>query len=176
MTGGKWKYNQDRTAKDPRGLGISGTEAWGEVYAIVSGDGELFVGFVLDEDDARLAAASPAMLDALKQVREWAAQMGGWDAPCWDAVHSAIADATGDEPPAARPRLSDKLVTLIIRAVKTFGTYDPDRIMVLFEEDLDDREYTTASMFLRWVHVNGRTFGHGNVQEVFAECHDAIGV
>lgn len=102
MTGGEWRYNQDRTAKDPRGLGISGTDAWGKVFAIV--DGDRFVGFVLDEDDARVAAAAPEMLEALKQVRAWAEMMGGWDAPCWKRVRAAIADAEGRSRVGARIR------------------------------------------------------------------------
>ncbi len=45
-----WKVEEETKADDPRGLGIDGTSSWGKVYSIVND--ELFVGFVLQREDA----------------------------------------------------------------------------------------------------------------------------
>jgi len=36
-----------------------------------------------------------ALLQAAKAVKEWEAMMGGWEAPCWDALDAAIAKCEG---------------------------------------------------------------------------------
>lgn len=58
---------------------------------------------------------------------------------------------------------------LISEGVKTFGTYDPDKILVAFEESLYIHEIEEIVSFLKWVHENKKTFGHGNYEVVFAE-------
>lgn len=50
----------------------------------------------------RLAAAAPEMLGALRGLLEWAAQMGGWEAPCWRRAEMVVEsldyeDETEDE-------------------------------------------------------------------------------
>ena len=50
------------------------------------------------EEDIYLIPAQRAavsMLEALKELREWAANMGGWEAPCWAQAGDAIAEAEG---------------------------------------------------------------------------------
>lgn len=41
----------------------------------------------------RVHRAGPAMLKALKALVEWAAHMGGWDAPAWKQAEQAIRQA-----------------------------------------------------------------------------------
>jgi hypothetical protein len=118
------------------------------------------------------------MLTLLKQTRDWIE----CNEPAWDEMGKLLSatmvkqnldDAIQEI--EAEGNLTPKLESLMFRAIKTFGTYDPDKIMVLFEEDLNDREYAFVSTFLRWVHINGKTFGSGNIREVLAECESAIG-
>jgi hypothetical protein len=58
---------------------------------------------------------------------------------------------------------------LIASGVKMLGTYDPDEIFGVFIEDLLISQADTIEQFLRWVHENGKCFGSGNYEEVFAE-------
>lgn len=68
-----------------------------------------------------------------------------------------------------RLQLSERLQSLIHRGVKTFGTYDPEEVIVLFEEELTLDELEAAKGFLGWVHENGKTFGRGNINKVWRE-------
>lgn len=45
--------------------------------------------------NARLIAAAPEMLAALKSAIEWAEYTGGWDGDAWSEIRAAIAKATG---------------------------------------------------------------------------------
>lgn len=65
-------------------------------------------------------------------------------------------------------RLSDKVATLIRRAVNSSGSYDPNDCMFMFEEELTIKQADQAHAFLTWVHENGKKFGH-NILEVYAE-------
>lgn len=60
------------------------------------------------------------------------------------------------------------LLTLLRRAVKSMGTYEPNECVVFIEEDLDYEEAMVARDFLRWCVDNEKTFGW-NIAEVFAE-------
>lgn len=66
-------------------------------------------------------------------------------------------------------KLSKKLETLLLMAVKQCGSYDPDEALSYIEESLTLPECKTATAFLGWIHANGKTFGHGNIQERFTE-------
>ena len=44
--------------------------------------------------NARLIAAAPALLDALRSLVEWEGIMGGFDSTRWDEARQAIAAAT----------------------------------------------------------------------------------
>jgi len=48
---------------------------------------------LLDEQDvenARLIAAAPELRTVLAGLVEWAACMGGWEAPCWREAHAVL--------------------------------------------------------------------------------------
>lgn len=59
--------------------------------------------------------------------------------------------------------------SLISRGVKTHGSYDPNEIFYMFEEELYTDEVDEISDFLQWCHDNKKYFGHGNYEERFAE-------
>ena len=42
-------------------------------------------------------AAGPELLIAAREMLEWSARMGGFKAPCWDGLCSAVAQATAEE-------------------------------------------------------------------------------
>ena len=46
-------------------------------------------------EDSQLIAAAPALLDSLKELTDWAAQMGGWESPAWERARAAVAQAQG---------------------------------------------------------------------------------
>lgn len=71
--------------------------------------------------------------------------------------------------PNRMKRLSLHNYTLIEQAVKVHGTFDPRVISYFFIEHLRVKDAVPIFNFLKWVHDNGKTFGHGNYQEVFAE-------
>jgi len=57
--------------------------------------------------------------------------------------------------------------TMISEGVKTIGTFNPEKIFFIFEEDLYVNESDTIYAFLNWCHQNNRTFGSGNYEEMF---------
>jgi len=59
---------------------------------------------------------------------------------------------------------------LILDAVKSSGTYDPDKTMrYLDDEQLTTDEFYNIQDFLGWAHENGREFGHGNIDVLYKE-------
>lgn len=66
-------------------------------------------------------------------------------------------------------QLGDRNYVLIERGAKMFGTLEPDRILPAFEESLYIDEAEEVVAFLQWCHNNGRTIGHGNYEQVFAD-------
>lgn len=59
----------------------------------VTGDGSLQ--FPLTVQQCPMHAAAPALLDSLKELTDWAAQMGGWESPAWERARAAVAQAEG---------------------------------------------------------------------------------
>jgi hypothetical protein len=55
----------------------------------------------------------------------------------------------------------------IAKGAKTFGTFDPQEIFPVFEEQLKVDEAPVVWDFLNWVHTGGHTFGYGNYEQVF---------
>lgn len=72
-------------------------------------------------------------------------------------------------------KLGRHLYQHIERGAKTTGTHDPDVAMGIYEEQLTIAEYKMVEAFLRWCHENGKTFGHGNYEQRFAEWQKATG-
>jgi hypothetical protein len=66
-------------------------------------------------------------------------------------------------------QLSQRLYTLISKAVNIEGTFNPDEILYLFEEDLTSKEYAVVVPFLKWCHENNKGFGKSNYNERFQE-------
>ena len=66
-------------------------------------------------------------------------------------------------------KLGRRNYVLIANAVNTVGTYDPNEILYLFEEDLYTHEYREIIAFLKWCHENQKHFGFGNYEERFYE-------
>lgn len=72
-------------------------------------------------------------------------------------------------------KLGEGNYALISRGVKTVGTYNPDEILFMFEEDLYTDEYEEIIDFLKWCHENNKGFGHGNYEERFSEFKKEVG-
>ena len=43
-------------------------------------------------DQVEHVTASPSLVQAAQDVLEWAAQMGGWEAPCWERLRLAVGE------------------------------------------------------------------------------------
>lgn len=58
-------------------------------------------------DQVEHVADSPSLVQAAKDVLEWAAQMGGWEAPCWERLRVAVREAAtqGESPDSAEAAL-----------------------------------------------------------------------
>ena len=65
--------------------------------------------------------------------------------------------------------MNRKCEALLLNAVSSTGSYDPDDCMYKIEESLTAAEYKTVSGFLTWCHKNGKSFGSGNLEKVFVE-------
>ena len=66
-------------------------------------------------------------------------------------------------------QLGDRNYAIISRGVSTLGTYDPEKIFFLFEEDLLMNEGEDIYDFLLWCHTKDRTFGFRNYEAVFKD-------
>jgi len=113
------------------------------------------------------------------------------DDTCWTPIagcdewlqhgYEALLVWTNNEIPEPEQTYNDGYLTSaeihhIIDAVKTEGSYDPDSIMYLFEEWLTHKSYQRVYDFLGWVSYNNKTFGHGNIQQVYHEFALATGL
>ena len=65
--------------------------------------------------------------------------------------------------------LTPHLYALLETSLKMRGTYEPSEALCFIEDKLTVEEYDGLSGFLQWVHDNGKHFGHGNYNEVYAE-------
>lgn len=54
---------------------------------------------------------------------------------------------------------------MIREAVQMEGSFDPDKIMFIFEEMLTMQEAISIRRFLNWVVQNNKPFGSGNIGE-----------
>ncbi|MHC4504176.1 MAG: hypothetical protein ACYTFI_12785 [Planctomycetota bacterium] len=64
-------------------------------------------------DQVEHVTASPPLVQAAKDVLEWAAQMGGWEAPCWERLRQAVREAAaqGESPGSAEAVPGRSIVT-----------------------------------------------------------------
>ncbi len=46
-------------------------------------------------DQVEYVADPPSLVRAAQDVIEWAAQMGGWEAPCWERLRLAVGEHRG---------------------------------------------------------------------------------
>ena len=46
-------------------------------------------------DQVEHVADPPSLVRAAQDVLEWAAQMGGWEAPCWERLRLAVGEPFG---------------------------------------------------------------------------------
>lgn len=61
------------------------------------------------------------------------------------------------------------LYSMIAKALKCEGTYNPAKVLPHIEEDLTKEEYHILGDFLKWCHVKQKPFGHGNYNTRFLE-------
>ena len=80
-----------------------------------------------------------------------------------------------------RDQLSERVFLLISQGVRAFGTYDPDEIMPMIEEELTVDEHDRVAAYLKWVHAaddgdegNARGFGHSTYRVRYAEFLDQL--
>lgn len=66
-------------------------------------------------------------------------------------------------------KLGARNYALISSGVKARGSYNPDEILFMFEEQLYVNQIDEIIAFLKWVHDNDKGFGSSNYEEVFAE-------
>jgi len=57
----------------------------------------------------------------------------------------------------------------IKQRVSHLGTYNPNEILVMFEEDLYVKDVEEIYNFLNWVDNNEKYFGSGNYEQAFKE-------
>lgn len=62
---------------------------------------------------------------------------------------------------------------ILIDAVKTTGSYNPDDSMFIFEENITPNEYYVLRCFLSFIHENKLGFGSGNIDSRFEEFKSA---
>ncbi len=70
--------------------------------------------------------------------------------------------------------LGTRNYALLEEAIKICGSYDPKVCLTYCEERLYVSEYEEIEAFLLWVHINCRTIGHGNYEEVFRDFKEAM--
>jgi hypothetical protein len=86
------------------------------VYEINSGSGHVasIAGWThfaticpITDANAELICKAPAMLRVLKDLLEWAAFTGGWNAPCWEQATAIVtnlqAPPSSEDPKGAEP-------------------------------------------------------------------------
>ena len=70
-------------------------------------------------------------------------------------------------------KLGIRNYTLISQAVKSVGTFNPDEILFIFEEELYADEAIEIEAFLKWCHAIDKMFGSGNYEKCFYEFQTA---
>ena len=66
-------------------------------------------------------------------------------------------------------QLGARNYALISSGVNVYGTFNPEEIFFVFEEELYVNEATEIWNFLEWCHKNNKRFGRSNYENVFSE-------
>lgn len=66
-------------------------------------------------------------------------------------------------------KLTKNLKNLILLGVQRAGRYNTEEVLSHVEERMSFTESVTAEKFLNWAAENKKTFGHGNIDAVYAE-------
>jgi hypothetical protein len=63
--------------------------------------------------------------------------------------------------------------TLVLQAVNTTGSYNPNDNSYLFADELTGEELADTENFLWYVNEHNLTFGRGNIDEVYKKYKDS---
>lgn len=66
-------------------------------------------------------------------------------------------------------RLTSKLETLLLQAVRNAGSYHPREALACIEEQLTLAEFNASVAFLDWIFISNKSFGHENIRDRFEE-------
>lgn len=72
-------------------------------------------------------------------------------------------------------KLSANLRTLLIMGVKRTGSYEVAEVFAAVEEAMTGAEAEASKAFLEWVVKTGNKFGHGNIDQRWAEWRASLG-
>ncbi len=81
-------------------------------------------------DQVEHVTASPPLVQAAQDVLEWAAQMGDWEAPCWQRLRNAVeqASARPESSSDAQDALKHIYDLLYLDIGPTGDVYNPDKV------------------------------------------------
>ena len=81
-------------------------------------------------DQVEHVTDSPSLVQAAQDVLEWAAQMGGWEAPCWEGLRRAVREAAAqsESPDSAESALRHIYDLLYLDIGPTGDFYNPDKV------------------------------------------------
>ena len=71
---------------------------------------------------------SPSLVQAAQDVLEWAAQMGGWEAPCWERLRKALRQAASAQATDAQEALRHIYDLLYLDIGPTGDFHNPDKV------------------------------------------------
>ena len=89
-----------------------------------------------------------------------------WECRCGNIVTESINEMN---------KLGVRLYGLLSMSIKTSGSYAPDEVLPMIEEELTPAEYDELKGFLQWVTDNNKRFGSGNYEQMFSRYKGGIG-
>ncbi len=79
-------------------------------------------------DEVEHVTDSPSLVQAAQDVLEWAAQMGGWEAPCWERLRKALRQTASAQAIDAQEALRHIYDLLWLDIGPTGDVYNPDKV------------------------------------------------
>ncbi len=79
-------------------------------------------------DQVEYVADPPSLVQAAQDVLEWAAQMGGWEAPCWERLRKALRQSASAQATDAQEALRHIYDLLYLDIGPTGDVYNPDKV------------------------------------------------